>query len=257
MKYVYKMTSELTAQERRATISVLNTTFGAIPPVGSLWGDDQFFQWKYGDNPYGESLHVIAYDQDQPVASMTMWRNDIDDLLSYHLADLAVLPSHQRKGIFQNMETGCIDRLNGAYIYNSFSIPASLEGFFKFGWNIRRKGVVSFHLSSVVMRRCAEWSLIPDEYAKWRFVHHPTREYFVSRLIGKPFLLSKKRRGVYVLVGPVSNDFGLTEVRPPILFSYDLPDLLFRVPKKYCFIIEKPCYVGYDGFLPSYRSEVL
>lgn len=251
------MTSELTAGERQDAISVLNTTFGAIPPIGSLWGDERFFQWKYGDNPYGDSLHVTGYDEGQPVASMAMWRNDLNDVFAYHLADLAVLPSHQRQGIFQEMETGCIQRLEGAYIYNSFSIPASLAGFFKFGWNIQRKGVVSFHLASVVMRRCIHWNLIPDHYAEWRFVHHPTKEYFISRMEDRSFLISKKRRGVYVIVGPVSKDFGLKEVRPLLLFSYDLPELPFRVPRKRCFIIEKPCYVDYDEFLPSYRSEVL
>ena len=257
MEYLFKMTSELTVEETRDNVSVLNTVFGALPPPGP-WGDERFFQWKYADNPYGDSLHVIGYDEGQPVAAMAFWRNDLDDLLAYHLADTAVLPSHQRRGIFQQMEAGCVERVEGAYIYNSFSIPASLAGFFKWGWTVQRKAGVGFHLASAVLRRYRERDPIPDQYAEWRFARHPDREYNICRLKGRPFLVSKKRNwGVYVVVGPVSTDFGLQEVHPPVLFSYDLPDLPFRVPGKVGYFIEKPCYVSYDGFLPSCRSEVL
>lgn len=250
MEYVYKMTSELTKEEIRDTLSVLNTTFGA-------WGDEKFFQWKYSENPYGDSLHMIGYDGGQPAACMAFWRNDLGDLRAYNCADLAVLPSHQRRGIFRQTEAGCIEHLKGAYIYNIFSNDVSLAGFFRLGWTVQRKAALRFHLASSVLRRCGEWDPIPDEYAKWRFARHPTRKYHVCRLKGRPFLLSKRQRGIYLVVGPVSTDFGLHEVRPLVLFSYDLPDLPLRLARKGRYFIEKPCYVSYDGFLPSYRSDVL
>ena len=250
MEYVYKMTSELTVHDVDDILSVLNTTFGN-------WGDKKFFQWKYHDNPYGNSLHMIAYDSDLPVATMAFWRNDLSDVRAYNCADLAVLSSHHRRGIFRQAEAECIKLLEGAYIYNIFSNSDSLAGFFNFGWTVQRKAALGFHLTSSVLQKCAEWETIPDWYAEWRFVRHPSKEYNICRLKEKSFLVSKRQKGVYLTVGPVPDNFGLHEVHPLVLFSYDLPDLPFRLPRKARHFIEKPCYVTYDGFLPGYKSDVL
>ena len=250
MEYVYKLTSELTGKEIQDTLFVLNATFGD-------WGDESFFQWKYSENPYGDSLHVIGYDEGLPAAAMSFWRNDLDELRAYNCADLAVLPSHHRRGIFRQTEAGCIERLEGAYIYNIFSNDDSLAGFFRFGWTAQRQAALRFHLAASVLRRCGEWDIIPDDYAEWRFARHPRRQYYICRLKERPFLVSKRRRGIYLAVGPVSEDFGLEEVHPLALFSYDLPDLPFRLARKVRYFIEKPCYVSYDGFLRGYRSDVL
>ena len=59
MRFVYKLTSELTAREVQDTLDVLNVTIEG-------WGGQSFFRWRYVDNPYGVSLYAIGYDGDQP-----------------------------------------------------------------------------------------------------------------------------------------------------------------------------------------------
>ena len=53
MRYAHKMTSQLTRQDICELLNVLNVTFGA-------WGDEELFRWKYVENPFGESLHMLA-----------------------------------------------------------------------------------------------------------------------------------------------------------------------------------------------------
>lgn len=209
------------------------------------------------ENPYGDSLHVICYDEGEPAGCTAFWRNDLDGLLAYNCADLAVLPTHQRKGIFHTMESGCVERLQGSYIYNIFSNETSLAGFYRFGWNVRRKAPIRFHLASSVLKKYENLGLIEDKYVQWRFVDNPTRQYYVCYLKGQPFLVSKRRDNFYLVAGMMSRDFGLPRVRPWFLFSYDIQDLPFRLPRQARFFIENPRYIEYSGILPAYRSDVL
>ena len=249
MRYVYKMTSDLTEEEIQAILEVRKTTVESRD-------DAAYFQWKYSANPYGDSLHMIGYDGDLSVACVTFWRNDLGSVRAYLCVDLAVIPSHQRRGIFRESVSACVARLEGAYIY-TYPNDKSRPGFLKFGWRVKRRAPASFHLTPILLRHYEKQDPIPDKYAEWRFVQHPRRQYYVCRLSGRPVLLSKRRKGCYAVAGGLSSDFGLQEVRPVILFSYDLPDLPFRVPTRGGYFLENPCYVRYKGFIPSYHVDTL
>lgn len=247
MRYVFKMTSQLTQQETYDLLDVLNTTFGH-------WGDEKLFRWKYGDNPFGESLHMLGYDGDEAVACVGFWRNDINDLCAYQCVDLAVLPSHRRKGIFREAVTACSERLAGAYIY-TFPGGVSRPGFLNFGWLMKRRIRISVQLTRPVLRRYDNSVTIADEYVKWRFVNHPARQYYVARLGGRHYLLTERRRNFYAAAGAISGDFGLPEVHPWFLLSYDFLHAPFAVPGRGGYILENPCHINYDGYIPSYRAD--
>ena len=241
------MTSQLTRQETCELLDVLNVTFGA-------WGDDELFRWKYVENPFGESLHMLAYDGHQAVGCVSFWRNDIDDLRAYQCVDLAVVPSHRRRGIFRKAVAACLEHLGRAYIY-TFPGGNARPGFLKSGWLVNRRIRISVQLTPAVLRRHERSSPLADEYAQWRFVNHPARQYFVTRLSDRPYLVARRRNNVYAVAGALSQDFGLQQVRPRFLFSYDFFHPPFHFPGRGRYILEYPRSVSYDGYIPSYRAD--
>ena len=248
MRYDYKMTSELTHSEIQSILYVLNNAFEG-------WGDETFFHWKYVENPHGESLHMIGYDKDEPIATVGFWRNGPDDLPAYQCVDAAVSPSHQRRGIYQTALNGCSERLEGAYIY-TFTSDYSRPAMMRCGWHLKWKIPMKFQWASVVLRRYEKIPPISDEYAEWRFAKNPKgKKYYICRRKGVTFVLSKRREHIYAAGGVLSKDFGLPEVRPRVLFSFDFPDLPFLMPRPNYYFIENPCHLSYEHYIASYYSD--
>lgn len=247
MRQVYRMTSDLTPQEIQDILYVLNGAFGN-------WGDLPLFHWKYSLNVHGESLHMVTYEGCQPVGTVSFWRNDLGNQRAYECVDGAVLPSHQRKGIFRDAASGCVARLREAYLYaypNQRTLPALMSR----GWSVKNRITVNFHLARAVLGRYECRDPLPEKYMEWRFVRHPKKQYYVYRHHGHSFLLTKRRKGGYSVGGLLSADCGLKEARPPVLFSRDFPDLPLRIPRRTNYLLENTCYVKYDGFIPSYTTD--
>jgi len=249
LRFEYKLSSELTKAEIGDILQVVNLTFGR-------WGDERFFSWKYLDNPYGDSLHMIAYDGLQPVGSLGFWRNDLSETPAYQCVDLAIVSSHQRQGIFQQGLAEGVSQLKGAYLY-TYPNGNSRPGFIKSGWSITRRVPISLHWASRVIRHYDNQDAIPDEYAEWRFVQHPSRQYYVYRWKDKSFLLSLRRKHLYAVGGKIRSTFGLPEVHPKVLLSYDFPNHLLSMPRRLGYFLENPCYAGHRSFIPSNRSDTL
>ena len=251
VQYAYKMTSELTELDITDILHVLNSSF-------QFWGDETDFRWKFLQNPYGDSMHMIGHDEGQAVATVSFWRNDLAESKAYQCVDLGVVPSHQRTGIFREGVTACVERLEGAYMYTyPGAATPSYFGFLKQGWVIQRRAPITLHLSSRLANQYETRGQIPDDYAQWRFVHHPRKQYYVYRKDERVFLLSKLRQFWYAAGGMLSQDFGLPAAQPFFLLSYDFPDHPLVVPKKSGYYLENPRYVAYDGDIPSYRSDTL
>ena len=248
VEYDYKFTSELTQSEIEGILLVLNEAYGK-------WGDEAFFRWKYTENPDGDSLHVIAYDDGKPVATAGFWRNGPPKIVSYQCVDAAIIPSHRRRGIYQVALNGCSERLKSAYVY-TFTGDASRPTMMNCGWDLTRNIPLKFHLAPMVVRKYRNLEPIPEAYAEWRFAGNPHQQYFVYKKGGLSLLLSKRRDHVYAVGGVLPNDLGLEEVRPILLFSYDFPNLPFKIPKKTTYyFIENPISALYEGYLPSHYSD--
>lgn len=247
MRYVYKWTSELTSVEIEQILNILNEAFGN-------WGDDAFYRWKFHENPYGDSLQAIGYDDSKPVAAVGFWRNGPHGLCSYQCVDAAVSPDYQRQGIYQTILRGCTDILKGSYIY-TFTGDNSRPAMTRINWQFRRSIPLKFHLASVVLKKYLETQPIPDDYAAWRFSCNPQKKYYVYRKYGLTFLLSKRKSYLYAVAGIVSDDLNLEEVKPLFLASYDLPTLLIKIPRPGYYFIDYPIYKTFDGHIPSHYSD--
>ena len=108
----------------------------------------------------------------------------------------------------------------------------------------------------MVLRKYRNVEPIPEAHAKWRFAGNPQQKYYVYKKGGLSLLLSKRREHVYAVGGVLSSDLGLEKVQPILLFSYDFPDLPFKIPRKTkYYFIENPTSVLYEGYLPSHYSD--
>ena len=247
MQFDYKRTSELTQSEIRAMLFVLNEAFEG-------WGDEGFFRWKFVENPFGDSLHMIAYDDGEPVATVGFWRNGPSDVPAYQCVDAAVRPSHQRRGIYQAALNGCSERLEGAYIY-TFTSDDSRPSMMKCGWTTKYEIPLKFNFSPMVLRKYRRLNPIPEVYAEWRFVRNPKKEYYQYRRYGLTFVLTKRREHFYAVGGVLSKDLGLKEVQPILLCSYDGFGLPFKIPRPTYYFIENSIYISCEDYIPSHHSD--
>ena len=89
-------TGELSPKMKADFMFVVNSVFGH-------YCSEEYFNMKYYENPYGESVIVVAYDNGSPVGADALWRNDVMGCQSYQSADTAVIESSRGKGIFTMM----------------------------------------------------------------------------------------------------------------------------------------------------------
>ena len=247
IRFVCRYTPELTGQEINDTLSVLNSAFPG-------WGDKSVFDWKYSQNPYGNSLHVIVYDGQEPIASVSFWRNDVGDQPAYQCVDVCVVPGHQRRGIFRRTAAHGAELLDGAYLY-TFPNWQSRSGFLRQGWTIKRKVPITVHTTPGAIKNYQDTSEIPQDFAGWRFGHHPQKKYYVCRLDGRFFLLTKRRENCYAVGGVLAGNLGLEEVKPRFLLSYDFPNRLLTVPRHTGCMLENIAHRNHPEFIGGYRPD--
>lgn len=247
IRIICRHTSELTNQEIRDTLFVLNSAFPG-------WGDKLIFDWKYSQNPYGDSIHVIVYDYREPIASVSFWRNDVSNQAAYQCVDLCVVPGYQGRGIFREMATNGVNHLDGAYLY-TFPNWQSRPGFLSQGWVIKRKVPVTIHSVSGAIKNYQDAGEIPQEFANWRFAQNPTKKYYVCRSNGQGILLTKRRENCYAAGGVLTGDLGLEEVKPLFLLSYDFPNRIITVPRHTGWMLENTVYDKHYEFIGGYLSD--
>lgn len=247
LRFVVKGTSELLPQETSDILTLLNSVFFS-------WGDRSVFDWKYASNPYGESVHLLVYDGLQPVASAGFWRNDLDDQPAYQCVDLAVSSDYQGQGIARKMIAAGVERLSGGFLY-TFPNGQSRPGFLNHGWAAKRKVPITVHTVSEGLKFYRDLACIPEKFAQWRFVQHPTKQYYRYHSKGQIFLLNKRREHCYAVGGRLESDLGLSEARPRFLLSYDFPNRRLKVPRHLGWLLENTCYREHSDFIPGYRSD--
>ncbi len=232
------MTSEVSKDDELSFLELFNFIFKE--DMNSLW-----FDWKYRQNIYGDSIHVFAYDDIKLIGIRCFWRNDLNNQISYQPCDTAVLEEYRKMGIFSQMSKLALEKSKGSFIYNfpnENSLPANL----KLGWQIYKKRYLTLSLKENDLKN--EEDYIDEEYLKWRFIGNPNNKYFYSNGKGLSYLLLKRENGIYYYLGnfnPAYNDhferssFGM-------IFKYvDEKTLLYNIFKN------KSVTVYYDNRLDS------
>lgn len=150
------------------------------------------FEKKFRKNIYGESVVVVVYMNDAPVAARALWRNDIRDVVSYQPCDTCVLEVCRGKGIFTTMTRKSMEMLpENSFVYN-FPNPNSYPGYIKMGWNLNSEYVerlfsVRHYIREHEMpmdEKYAEWWL--DQDAKYCYIKRK-QQYFLLAYMGRGF----------------------------------------------------------------------
>lgn len=98
-----------------------------------------FFRWKHIENPFGRSLMLLAENQHVVgLRAFLRWQFRGGDGLIHAVraVDTATHPDHQRKGIFSQLTSACLERARSQGVGLVFNTPNrySLPGYLKLGW---------------------------------------------------------------------------------------------------------------------------
>ena len=161
MKFSYYWTSEVNQALEKKIMLCFDKTFDNN-------SSKNYFKWKYRDNPFGESLHIIALNKNKVVASRAFWRLDIDKTKAYQSVDTAVLPNFQKKGIFKKTALMAVKILKKKIIYNSPN-KNSWSAYRECGWkNIKKSNLTKINITSFMLNSAPviKWD---TETLRWRF----------------------------------------------------------------------------------------
>jgi GNAT superfamily N-acetyltransferase len=100
-----------------------------------------FFRWKHFENPFGDSLMLLAETDNRVVGlrAFMRWRFTIGDrqLTAARAVDTATHPQYQGQGIFSRLTLTAIELLRGEadVVFNTPN-EKSLPGYLKMGWSV-------------------------------------------------------------------------------------------------------------------------
>jgi len=193
-----------------AIVDLLRSALGETP---LLRRTSALFEWKHYDNPFGQSLILLAEDAGRLLGVRALMRWDLMTPDSHTIrclraVDTATDPQSQGKGIFRRLTMAAVEQARDEGIDLIFNTPneKSAPGYLKMGWNevgwfkpvLRPRlgrsiktpvnavpllddavpGVESFVADGYHDRPSTGLRTVrTNEYYKWRFLLHPTARY--------------------------------------------------------------------------------
>lgn len=202
-EHCIKSTDNLDADDIDGILRVFHAAFDSKPHA------ENYFKWKYQDNPSGNSFHLITYCQDQLISSRAFWCLPYFKGW-YQCVDTSVIPKFQNKGVFSSGTRFLKDNSDFRFYNapNSHSYPQ----YIKHGWrinNILKPKIVNFKKASFV----APYIAGSDMYIEWRYTKHPFFDYRQASANGVYYLFRIKRK-IPVLLGYTYLNPKLKEINP-------------------------------------------
>jgi hypothetical protein len=195
-------------------IDLLKTVFPATDFFTEEW-----FDWKYKRNPFGNPLGWYATYQGQMVGirlcTPNRFRLGDETFNAYQMVDTATHPGHLRRGIFSSLTKKAIEKVveeEGRFFFN-FPNSNSLPGNLSLGWKIveKKEWILSltspfsffrkfkeneFKVPVITTKKhkdnlCTDWS---KESLRWRFKDHPYNRYSIFCVDDREFIIYKVRK---------------------------------------------------------------
>lgn len=165
------------------------------------------FQTKYLENPFGNSLIVLVYDEEECIAARSFWRNDLlkDDIFveSYQPCDSAVIEKHRGKSLHKIMTHKALEEVGDFTYFYSFPNDSSLPTYKKLDWKLIT------HLKYSLFNYKRDNHIIPDidkNYINWLFNSESKNDKLsYTKIHGKYYLLRRRNKYLYVVIGKVSS----------------------------------------------------
>jgi hypothetical protein len=164
--------------------------------------DVKKFNRKYLKNIFGDSVIVVVYDDNTPIAVRGFWRNNLGCKTAFQPVDTCVIKEYRRLGIFREMTRIALEKAgHDALIYNFPNIN-SYPGYLKMGWRlVKQYRPVLFR--SIYKYRSEHEIPIDDKYVEWWLgntsnfsVLEKSNAYFLTKKMNKPFF--------YLVIGEIS-----------------------------------------------------
>jgi len=121
--------------DREAFVSLYNDTFGG--------GSDEWFQWKYVDNPRTAHVPILVATADGELAGARaqtpfLMRAGDETALAMRFGDTMVHPDHRRKGVFSRLVERALNHYREMPVRFCYNVPNDLSrpGFLKAGGEI-------------------------------------------------------------------------------------------------------------------------
>ena len=212
--------------------SILDTLRLALGESPLLRRTRSLWNWKHVENPFGESLVLVATAGDAiaGVRALMRWEMetpDGDKVTCMRAVDTATHPDHLRKGVFRKLTESAIEMAAGQGVDLIFNTPneKSAPGYLKMGWKtVSPIGVqvrpVFGRVASVAADEPPTLARLgpdigamditehPDRdptalrtrrnqpYLRWRFNGHPTADYgWVGDQLGAGIVVRASHRG--------------------------------------------------------------
>ena len=179
-----------------------------------------YFKWKFRDNPFGESLHILVTNRGKVIGTRVFWRLDIGGVEAYQCVDTAVLPEFQGIGLFKRTTLEALGILSGKFIYN---YPNKLSGpaYISSGWKVVKDSTsIKVNLTNLMLERApgVGWN---GAALRWRFEKSPEAVYYAVKKDNFQYLFSEKRKNLFSLLCRTDFELDLKNINPLICFSYD------------------------------------
>lgn len=178
------------------------------------------FNWKYIDNPFGDSLHLLTLYKGDIVAARGFWQLDPGEMV-LQCVDTTVKSEHQGKGVFK-MNIDYLFRMHPQLVFYNYPNSSSMKQYLKYGWRVTHDYPVKFNFSIILEKyaKNIEWG---RRELEWRFARQEVNgRYFLSVGSANRIYLWGIRRRVYpVLLGEIGHMLDLPVKRPLVGFSYD------------------------------------
>lgn len=212
----------MVATDVDAVLELLRAALGEPPLLKRTPG---LFAWKHFDNPFGESIALVAESGTRIVGLRAFMRWELvspagERLRCVRAVDTATHPDFERRGIFRRLTEEALENAHADNVDLVFNTPnaKSGSGYLSMGWHeVGSIGVLAGPTRRVFSSVPAESSQIDpgpvrsfqiddreplglrtprsESYLRWRFDSHPTAHYFEAQVDdGIAILRSNVRR---------------------------------------------------------------
>jgi hypothetical protein len=213
---------------------------------------------KYIDNIYGNSLLLVVYDDQLPVAIDAMWRNDLYGETAYQSCDTAILKEYRGRGIFRNTTDILVGNLPEDSIIYGFPNGNSHLGYIKMGW--KQYKTYNYHFSLFGKHKYLKnLELAETNYIDWWLNHEDNEKLYSMKYYGKSYLLVEKKRFAYCALCEVDEELSKNYKRVFPLF------LFFKLNREKSMLLKKyeawnvVLYKNYKNLkdVPPYKGDIL
>lgn len=168
------------------------------------------FEVKYQSNPFGDSIIILVYMDEECVACRAFWRNDLKKdgkfIEAYQPCDTGVVRTHRGSGIFTKMTKLAMSKLDNSVPLYNFPNDNSIKGYYKMDWKL-----IS-HLKYTIFQKkkhINNLEVLDKNYINWlsKSVQvQKEQKLFYMKKNGDYFLLRKRSNNIYIVIAIISAD---------------------------------------------------